>query len=458
MVSKLTYGIEEVVTAIDGRNKHKLQSLTAYFSDFALNKYRLLVELKYLLALSKHRVVRKFTEGELVLINRLVNTFSSKDYFEIREIEKETNHDMKAVEEYIKEKLKKTSLKDVGGMVHFGLTSDDTNNIAYAMMMRESLARVILPEIEGILKELKDSAKKYKSIAMVGRTHGQPAAPTTIGKEYFVYHKRLKTEVEKLRNLEMKAKLTGNVGNLNAHKFIFPKINWLKFSEDFISSFGLTPEVITTQILSYDSLIAIFNKLLTINNILLGLCKDFWIYIMLGYFRQKVVKKEVGSTALPHKVNPIYFEGAEGGFDIANALLEMYCRKLSYSRLQRDLSDSTVKRSFGTAMSYCLLSYQSVSEALKRVEPHTEKLNEDLDNHWEVLSEAIQNLLRTKGYNDAYEKTKQFFRGKNRDRNEIKIFIETLKLREEDKDRLMNLSPEKYTGYAEELVEKYEKN
>ncbi|OGK20362.1 adenylosuccinate lyase [Candidatus Roizmanbacteria bacterium RIFCSPHIGHO2_01_FULL_39_8] len=451
-----TYGIEETITPIDGRNKHKLQSLAPYFSDFALNKHRVLVELKYLLALSKHKVIRKFTPSELVLIHRLINTFSRKDYFEIREIEKETNHDMKAVEEYIKEKLKKTSLKDVREMVHFGLTSDDTNNIAYALIIRDSLAKVIFPEIEEILEVVKDSAKRYKKIAMLGRTHGQTAAPTTLGKEYFVYYKRLKLEIEKLRNLEMKAKLTGNVGNLNAHKFVYPKINWLKFSEDFISSFGLTPELITTQILPYDSLIAIFNKLITINNILLGLCKDFWMYIMLGYFKQKVVKKEVGSTALPHKVNPIYFEGAEGGFDVANAFLEMYCRKLPYSRLQRDLSDSTVKRSFGTALSYCLLSYQSVNVALKRVEPHAEKLHQDLDSHWEVLSEAIQNTLRTKGYNDAYEKTKQFFRGKNRNKNEIKIFIETLKLKKSDKKKLLNLSPENYTGYAGELVEKYE--
>jgi adenylosuccinate lyase len=472
MVLKLRYGIEEAVTAIDGRNKHKLQSLTPYFSDFALNKYRLLVELKYLQALSKHKVIRKFTPGELVLINRLISTFSSKDYFEIRKIEEETNHDMKAVEEYIKEKLKKTSLKNVRGMVHFGLTSDDTNNIAYAMMIRDSLGKVIFPEIGEILEALKDSAKRYKRTVMLGRTHGQPAAPTTIGKEYFIYYKRLKIETEKLtrlpasqrgepatqRNLEMKAHPTANGGNLNAHTSIYPTINWLKFSEDFITSFGLTPELVTTQILPYDSLIAIFNKLLTINNILLGLCKDFWMYIMLGYFKQKVIKKEVGSTALPHKVNPIYFEGAEGGFDIANALLEMYCRKLSYSRLQRDLSDSTVKRSFGITLSYCLLSYQSVIEALNRIEPDTKKIKEDLDSHWEVLSEAIQNVLRAKGYTNAYEKTKQFFRGKNRNRNEIKIFIETLKLKELDKKKLLNLSPGNYTGYAEELVEKYEKN
>lgn len=451
---KFTYGIEEAITPIDGRNKNKLQALTPFFSDLALNKYRITLELNYLLKLSEYKIIRKFTPTEDVFINRLINTFDKKDYLQIREIEKSTNHDLKAVEEYIKITLKKTSLKDVIEMIHFGLTSDDANNIAYALMIRDSLQKVILPELEKLLKELKNSVGNYKKISMLGRTHGQPAAPTTVGKEYLVYYKRLKIETEKLRNLEIKAKLTGNVGNLNAHKFIYPKINWLKFSEEFIASLGLTPELVTTQILSYDSLIDVFSYLLRINNILLGLCKDFWIYIMLGYFKQKIIKKEVGSTALPHKVNPIYFEGAEGGFELANSLLEMYCRKLAYSRLQRDLSDSTVKRSFGIAFGYSLLSYQSLGEALSRLEPNREKIGEDVQNHWEVLSEAIQNFLRTKGYNDAYEKTKQFFRGKNRNRNEIKIFIESLKLKELDKKKLLNLSPENYTGYAEELVNK----
>ena len=290
---------------------------------------------------------------------------------------------------------------------------------------------------------------------MLSRTHGQPAVPTTVGKELLVYYTRFNEEFKKLIKLEIKAKLSGNVGNLNAHKFIYPKIDWLKFSKEFISDLGLVPEPVTTQILPYDSFIAISNQLSTINNILLGLCQDFWIYIMLGYFKQKVIKKEVGSTALPHKVNPIYFEGAEGGFGIANALLEFYSRKLSYSRLQRDLSDSTVRRSVGIAFAYSLLSYQSLKEALERIEPNKEKILEDLKNHWEVLSEAVQNFLRTRDYKDAYEKTKKFFRGKTIKEKELKEFIESLKLSKEDKQKLMSLTPEKYTGYAEELVGKF---
>lgn len=450
-----TYGIEEAITSLDGRNKNKLKDLTPFLSEFALDKYRLQVELRYLEKLSEYEIIRKLTKFERISIYRYIDTFNSGDYKQIRQIEQKVNHDVKAVEEFVKLKLSQTSLKDVVDMVHFGFTSDDTNNIAYALMIKNSLEKVMIPEIKKIENLLNQYAKKYKNISMLGRTHGQPAVPTTVGKEFLVYYKRLNETIQQFNNLAIKAKLTGNVGNLNAHKFLFPKVDWLKFSEEFIKSFGLTPDLVTTQIEPYDSYINIFQKLLTINNILIGLCQDFWIYILLGFFKQKVIKREVGSTALPHKVNPIYFEGAEGGFGIANSLLEFYCRKLSYSRLQRDLSDSTVRRSFGISLGYSLLSYQSVFEALKRIEPDREKIEEDLENHWEVLSEAIQNFLRIKRYKNAYERTKQFFRGQTRTRNEILQFVNRLKLKKEDKENLINLTPDSYTGYAEELVEKF---
>ncbi|MBI4226414.1 adenylosuccinate lyase [Candidatus Roizmanbacteria bacterium] len=452
MKPKYTYGVEEALTPLDGRNKNKVASLTTYFSDFALNKHRVLVELKYLLKLSEYKIIRKLTPSEIVTINQLIVTFDKKEYRKIREIELRINHDMKAVEEYLTLQLAKTSLKDLVGMVHFGLTSDDVNNVAYGLMVKNSLKKIILPEIEKIIKQLQKDTIKYKNIAMLGRTHGQSAAPTTVGKELLVYYKRLDEVIKRLRNMEIRAKLTGNTGNLNAHKFIFPNIDWLKFSSELVESLGLTPNLITTQIEPYDSYIHIFNQLLTINNILLGLSQDFWIYLMLGYFRQKVIKSEVGSTALPHKVNPIYFEGAEGGLGIANSLLEFYCRKLSYSRLQRDLSDSTVRRSFGIAFGYSYLSYQSITEALKRIEPDGEKIREDLENHWEVLSEAIQNFLRTQGYENAYEKTKKFFRGRKVAREDLLQYINKLKLNKKDKEKLSKLTPEKYTGYAGELV------
>lgn len=453
---KFNFGIEETLTPIDGRNRHKLRSLIPFFSELALDKYRVLVELRYFEFLSKRGVIRKLTKSELVSIYRLIDTFGNEEYKEIRKIEKETNHDLKAIEEFIKRKLK-SSFRDVVEMVHFGLTSDDVNNIAWALIVRDSLKNVIFPEIKKISEALRNSAQSYRSIPMLSRTHGQPAAPTTVAKEFLVYYKRLDEEFTQLKILKIKAKLTGNVGNLNVHKFIYPKINWLKFSQEFIRSLGLEPDLVTTQIEPYDCYIRLFGNIARINNILSGLCQDFWIYLLLGYFKQKVIQKEVGSTALPHKVNPIYFEGAEGGFGIANALFEFYIRKLSYSRLQRDLSDSTVKRSWGIAFSYSLLSYQSIVVALKRIEPDTKKLKEDLENHWEVLSEVIQNFLRTKGYRNAYEKVKNIFRGKTMTQKDIFQCFKTLKLKEKDIKTLLSLTPEKYIGYAEELVEKYAK-
>lgn len=411
----------------------------------------------YLKKLSEYKVIRPLSLGEISKLDSISTDFNEKEYEKVRSIELETNHEMKAVERYIQNKLKDSSLKDIVEMVHFGLTTDDINNIAYNLMIKNAITDVLTPELEKILSTLKKEAKKYKRVTMLSRTHGQPAVPTTVGKEYLIYYKRLKEEVGLLKRVEFRAKLTGNVGNLNAHRFIFPKINWLVLSRDFIGEFGLTEDLVTTQIEPYDSLIRVFQTLSRINNILKGLCVDFWIYITLGYFGQKVIKNEVGSTALPHKVNPIYFEGAEGGFGIANSLLNFYSEKLSHSRLQRDLSDSTVRRSVPIALSYSLLSYQSVFEALQRISPAKEKIRQDLESHYEVLSEAIQNLLRVKGYKDAYEKTKLFFRGRRCLRSDVKKFVTGLKITSEDKKTLLELTTENYTGYSEELVDLYTK-
>lgn len=444
-------GIYESLTPLDGRNRNKIKPLADLFSEISLDQYRIHVEIKYFQLLSKLEIVRKLNKNEIKILDSLPY-ISPKDYLEIRLIEKRVNHDLKAVEEYLKLQLAKTSLRDISSMIHFGLTADDTNNIAYGLMFQNGLINVLLPELDKISKNLNDKIIESQKTPMLGRTHGQPAVPTTLGKEIFVYHQRLNKEIEILKNSKIKAKLTGNIGNLNVHQFIYPQINWLKVSRDFINSLKLEPDMVTTQIEPYDSFIRIFHSLIRINNILSGLCTDFWLYISLGYFFQKNIKTEVGSTALPHKINPIYFEGAEGGFGIANALLEFYCRKLSYSRLQRDLSDSTVRRSFGIALGYCLLSYQSVNEALKRVKPNIEKIKEDLNNHWEILSEAIQNFLRTKGREDAYDKTKEFFLGRKIDQKNYHQFIKSLKLTEIEEKKLMSLSPETYTGYAEEIV------
>jgi len=450
--SVFTYRIEDAITPLDGRNKYKLKKFNQYWSELILNKNRVLVEIAYLQELSKYQVIRNFTKEELAVINRLHKLFNRDDYQKIREIETLTNHDVKAVEEWLKNKLGQTTMKDLAGMIHFSLTAEDINNLAYGLMIKDLLQLVLLPELDKIKKILSDRAKIYQSIPMLSRTHGQPAAPTTVGKELLVYYQRLKGELDILKNWKIKGKLTGNVGNLNSHHFLFPNINWLEFGHDLVKSLGLDPDMVTTQIEPYDHLIAIFNSLSRINNILIGLCVDFWLYISFGYFRQKVIKSEVGSTALPHKVNPIYFEGAEGGLGIATSLLDFYSDKLSYSRLQRDLSDSIIRRSFGIAFAYSFLSYQSIVEAFGRIEPDQDKINEDLDKHWEVLSEPIQNFLRWKNYPDAYEKTKRFFRGKTVNKQDIKNFINNLKLDRIDRKKLLGLTPQNYTGYAEKLV------
>lgn len=452
-----TFGIEETLTALDGRNRHKLAPLFPYLSELTMDKFRVLVEIRYLQYLSKYKVVRKFTKTEYELLEKLASGFSSSDYRKIREIERTTNHEMKAVEKYIQLKIQQSSLNDIAEMVHFGLTTDDINNIVYALMLSKSVKDVLIPEIEKAQDLLKEKAKNYKKISMLGRTHGQPAAPTTLGKELFVYHKRLSAELKSLREIRLSAKLTGNTGNLNSHKLIYSEIDWLKFSKEFVESFGFNADFATIQIQPYDSYIRLFDNLRRINNIFLGLCVDLWIYISYNYFKQKAISKETGSTALPHKVNPIYLEGGEGGFGIANALFEFYSRKLSKTRMQRDLSDSTVRRSVNIALAYSLLSYQSMPEALKRIEPNLDVIAADLNDHWEVLSEAFQNFLRSKNYQNAYDKTKSFFRGKVITQENISRFISELMISKKDKDFLFTLTPDSYTGYAEEIVTKYVK-
>jgi len=440
------------ITPLDGRNRHKIEKLSACFSDFALNKFRVFIELEYFKALSKYKIIRKFSDREYALIAKIAEVFSAADYGRVRSIEKTVNHDVKAIEEFIKEKLAATSLKDTASMVHFGVTSDDTNNLAYGLMLKNIGVNIFLPELEKVSVQIGKMAAAYKDLAMLGRTHGQPAVATTVGKELAVFHKRLNKEIDALAKIKIEGKLTGNVGNLNSHKFIYPGIDWLKFSREFVVALGLVPNLHTTQILPYDSYILFFQTLIRINGLLEGLSKDMWLYIMQGYFGQKLVAAEVGSTALPHKINPIYFEGAEGGFGIANSLLEFYCRKLSYSRLQRDLSDSTVKRSFGIAFGYCLLSYQSVLEGSRRISPVKEELKKDLYGHPEILSEAVQNYLRVKGFADAYDKAKKFFRGRKIIMEDYWKFVNSLELDDKDKVKLLELEPGKYTGYAEELA------
>jgi len=438
------------ITPIDGRNYHKIKVLSEYFSERALNRERIYVETQYLLWLSKFGVLRKFSTKEITILSSIPT-----DYQRLRDIESRVNHDVKAVELFIQEKLSNTTLRDVAGMVHFGLTSDDSNSCAYARCIHGAMKNIILPIVSEIHTVLQKHARTYKNLPMLAHTHGQPATGTTYGKELGVFAYRLQKNITILTSLRIGGKLSGNVGTFNAHTVIFPHINWLAFSKTFLQHIDVEPEMIATQIAPYDSHMQLFQTLLHVNLILLALSKDLWLYTMLGYVKQKNISKEVGSTSLPHKINPIYLEGAEGGFELANSLFELYIRKLSYSRLQRDLSDSTVRRSFGTAFSYSLLSYQSIIEAFNRIEPNEERMKEDLLSHFEILSEAIQNYLRAKGFTDAYEKTKQFFRGHVFTKSDVEEFISNLPISQKDKKYLLALTPFTYTGLASTIVDTY---
>ncbi len=442
------------ITPIDGRNYHKVKILSKYFSERAINSSRVFVETAYLLWLSKYGVVRKLTKKENRLLKKLSN-LSTGDYQLIREIESKTNHDVQAVELFIQKKLSSTTLRDITQMVHIGLTSDDINSCAYARCINVSIKIVFLPILHDLFAVLQTQAKKYKATPLLARTHGQPANGTTYGKEIGIYAYRLRECIQLLQTNRVTGKCSGNVGNFNAHHAIFPTLHWLKFSKTFLAHLELPQSPMTTQIAPYDSYIQLFQTIQHINLLLLGLCKDLWTYASLGLLTQKRIAKEVGSTALPHKINPIYLEGAEGGFEIANSLLEGYIRKLSYSRLQRDLSDSTIRRSFGIMFSYTHLSYQSILEGLNRLEPNYEAMQKELLGHWEILSEAIQTALRAAGVDDAYERTKQFFRGESRTRNEINTFMQSLPLPEKTKQKLLTLTPTTYIGLAKTLVETY---
>lgn len=442
------------ISLLDGRNRDKMQDVSLYFSEFALIKYRILVEVTYIMFLSQHtKIVRKLTKKELDFLQNIFERFTLEDALVVKEIEAKINHDVKAVEYFLQEKLSKTSLADLISFIHFGLTSYDINIPAYALMLKKFRGKILLIKIDEILRSLKELIKATKNMHMLGRTHGQPALPTTMGKELAVYYQRLIKEKELLGSIPLEAKLTGAVGNFNAHQFVAPKIDWAKLSKEFIQSLGLVPNIFTTQILPYDSWIRIFDSMKRLNNILLGLSIDIWWYISFEYFVQKNKENEIGSSTMSHKVNPITFENCEGNLGMANSLFEFFGRKLSYSRLQRDLSDSTVKRNFGLAFGFTILSWDSLLSGFSRISPNPSKMKEDLDKHWEVFSEGIQTFLRAKGYKDAFELLKEKTKGKILTKEKMYKIIDELPLNYEDKEYLKIKDLSDYSGLAEKLAE-----
>lgn len=435
------------ISPIDGRYRSQVEVLSAYFSEFALMQYRLRVETEYFIALSQKKIFSLSTANANKL-RKIYLDFSPETAMEIKNLEKVTNHDVKALEYYMKKELEKHELGDLKEFIHFGLTSQDVNNTAVPMMWKESLENEYLPAISNLSLSLRKLASSWKNIPMLARTHGQPASPTNLGKEIMVFVERIEDQLSLLNQVPYSCKFGGATGNFNAHVVAYPKTNWVRFANTFCESkLGLQRQQYTTQIEHYDHLAAHFDGIKRINTILIDLCRDVWTYISMEYFRQKTRKGEVGSSAMPHKVNPIDFENAEGNLGIANALFEHFSAKLPISRLQRDLTDSTVIRNIGIPLSHTMISLNSINKGLSKLVLNEDAIRADLDRNWAVVAEAIQTILRRENYPQPYEALKELTRGKSTiDKQTIHEFIATLKVKAAVKAELKRITPFNYTG------------
>ncbi len=442
------------LSPLDGRYADAAAPLAEYFSEFAYLRDRVRVELDVLAALSGTGLVRPLSDSETSLLQSIQANFSTLDARSIQTYERETRHDVKAIEYYLKNKLQETSLSDLLSWLHFGLTSEDVNNIAQAIALRDSRDLILLPVLDRLIVQLREFAIRHRAVPMLARTHGQFAVPTTVGKEFAVYVARLRSTYDEMSAFRFEAKLTGAVGNFNALQAAAPQVDWVSFSEQFVSSYGFAPNLLTTQILPYDNWIRYFDLLRLVNSILLDLAQDIWRYISDGSLKQAVIEGEVGSSTMPQKVNPIDFENAEGNLGIANSLLIHYGQKLPVSRLQRDLSDSTVRRTFGTALGHSLVAWTSLQRGLTRIAPDEEKLRAELSAHWEVVAEGAQTILRAVGKADAYETLKQQTRGRVLTEPDFKAWCEAVDVDEETRARLKELSPENYLGLAIQLTDR----
>jgi adenylosuccinate lyase len=443
-----------LLSPLDGRYATAIAPLTNFFSEFAFLRDRVRVEINFLAALSKTGMVHPLTDSESAQLESILTNFSNADAELILDYERKTRHDVKAIEYFIQSKLQDTSLQDLLPWIHFGLTSEDTNSLGQAIALKESRDEIILPNLESLISNLSDFAIRHKSIPMLARTHGQYAVPTTVGKEFAVYIARLKKTRDEIASYRFEAKLTGAVGNFNALQAAAPQVDWLSFSENFVSSFDLEPNLLTTQILPYDNWVRYFDLVRLTNSILIDFAQDIWRYISDGYLKQAVVAGEVGSSTMPQKVNPIDFENAEGNLGVANSLFTHYAQKLTVSRLQRDLSDSTVRRTFGTALGHSLLAWTNFQRGMKRIAPDEEKLNAELNAHWEVVSEGAQTILRAAGKPDAYEALKEQTRGRVLTEADYKTWVASIDVDDAVRTQLDSLSPHSYIGLAVELVER----
>ncbi|WP_455107951.1 adenylosuccinate lyase [Porphyromonas sp.] len=439
----------QAISPIDGRYRAQVESLAGYFSEEALIRYRVRVEILYFIALCEELPHLRgiLSKDRTDRLHNIYLSFTTEDAVRIKEIERVTNHDVKAVEYFIKEKFDELGLSDEKEFVHFGLTSQDINNTSFPLMIREAVEHVFLPEFGGLVDQLQFYATEWKDVSMLARTHGQPASPTRLGKEIEVYVYRLQEQLKTLEALPHTAKFGGATGNLNAHAVAYPQHDWKYFAADFVRSLGLEREAFTTQISNYDQLAALFDVLTRINVILIDLARDFWMYISMDYFKQQIRAGEVGSSAMPHKVNPIDFENAEGNLGIANSVYGFLARKLPISRLQRDLTDSTVLRNVGVPLAHSLIALKSLRKGLGKVLLNKDALYQDLEHNWAVVAEALQTILRREGYPKPYEALKELTRTNTAiTEKSIYEFIETLAVSDAIKEEMHRISPHNYTG------------
>ena len=445
------------LSTIDGRYSAQADNLRPFFSEFGLIKNRVKIEILWLILLGDDDEIKeipKFSKKTKQQLDLIIQHFSLENAESIKIIEKDTNHDVKAVEYWLKDNLKSNSeIQAVSEFIHFACTSEDINNLSYALMLKEGMEQVIIPSIKMLEKNLSDKAKLYSSIPMLAKTHGQTASPTTLGKEFANVSCRISRQIVALATQDYLGKMNGAVGNYNAHYSAYPNKDWHNFSKVFIESLGLKQNAYTTQIEPHDFMAEIFHSVIRANSILIDLNRDLWSYISNSYFTQKTLKNEVGSSTMPHKVNPIDFENSEGNLGLANALLTHLSEKLPLSRWQRDLTDSTVLRNIGLALGYSLVAYKSCLKGLDKIEVNQEKINIDLDSAWEILAEPIQTVMRKNGISNPYEKLKELTRGSQKINQKIlHDFISALEISKEDKEYLINLKPQTYLGIAIHLA------
>ena len=438
------------ISPIDGRYFSTTQPLAPYFSEFGLIRYRVLVEIEYFVALCELplKQLEKFPKDKISILRKLYKDFSEADALVIKEIEKTTNHDVKAVEYFIKKDFDKLGLSDFKEFIHFGLTSQDINNTATPLLLKEFLEKEFLPALNQVILLLDVQTKEWKDIALLARTHGQPASPTRLGKEIQVFSERIKKQLALLKTIPHSAKFGGATGNFNAHHVAYPEINWVDFGNQFVKKYlGLERSHPTTQIEHYDNLAALFDNLKRINTILVDYSRDIWQYVAMSYFKQKIKEGEVGSSAMPHKVNPIDFENAEGNLGLANALFEYLSAKLPISRLQRDLTDSTVLRNIGVPLAHTYIAFKSLEKGIEKLELNKATIDQDLEDNWAVTAEAIQTILRREGYPNPYEALKGLTRKNEKITKEsLHKFIEDLDVKAAVKEELKRITPFNYTG------------